>query len=130
MRNNQGLSTPGPITAIFWDPWSVGSAMTALLRAGFSDTDLYAVGVLAGHAPDLHDFLDSLGISAADAAYYNDCFQDGAVLLIVGAQVSGDQQCDTWGSNPGKQVFHEAEQKQARITSVPAAGSVEVDSYG
>ena len=48
-------------------------------------------GVLAGHAPDLQDFLDSLGISAADAAYYNDCFQDGAVLLIVGSQVSGDQ---------------------------------------
>ena len=46
VRNNQGLSTPGPITAIFWDAWSVGSAMTALLRAGFSDTDLYAVGVV------------------------------------------------------------------------------------
>jgi hypothetical protein len=91
VRNNQGLSTQGPITAIFWDAWSVGSAMTALLRAGFSDTDLYAVGVFAGHAPDLQDFLNSLGIAAADAAYYNDCFQDGAVLLIVGAQVSGDQ---------------------------------------
>jgi hypothetical protein len=91
VRNNQVISTPGPITAIFWDAWSVGSAMTALLRAGFSDTDIYAVGVLAGHAPDLQDFLDSLGISAADAAYCNDCFQDGAVLLIVGARVSGDQ---------------------------------------
>ena len=91
MRNNQGISTPGPIAAIFWDALSAGSAVTSLLRAGFSETDVYAVGVLAGNAPDLRDFLDSLGISSADTAYYNDCFQDGAVLLIVDAHVSDDQ---------------------------------------
>jgi hypothetical protein len=89
VRNNQGISTPRPITAIFWDALSAGSAMTALSRAGFSDTDVYAVGVLAGRAPDLKDFLDSLGIPAVDAVYYQDCFQDGAVLLIIAAQVSG-----------------------------------------
>jgi hypothetical protein len=91
VRNKQGISTPGPLTAIFWDALSVGDAVTALLRAGFSDTDVYAAGVLAGHAPDLREFLDSLDIPASDAAYYNDCFQDGAVLLIVGARASGDK---------------------------------------
>ena len=91
MRNNQGISTPMPMTAIFWDALSAGSAVTALLRAGFPDTNIYAVGVLAGRAPDLNTFLRSLGIPPADASYYNDCFQDGAVLLIIGAQVSADK---------------------------------------
>jgi hypothetical protein len=91
VRNNQGISTPRPITGIFWDALSAGSAMTALSRAGFPDTDVYAVGVLAGRAPDLSDFLDSLGIPAVDTVYYKDCFQDGAVLLIIGAQVPGDK---------------------------------------
>lgn len=91
MRNKQGISTPGPLTAIFWDALSVGNAVTALLRAGFSETDLYAIGVLAGHAPDLREFLNELGIPSEDAAYYNDCFQDGAVLLMVRAHVSGDK---------------------------------------
>lgn len=91
MRNNQGISTPSPITAIFWDAWSAGNAVTALLRAGFSDRDLYAVGVFAGQAPDLRNFLDDLGIPAPDAVYCNDCFQDGAILLIVGPRVSDDQ---------------------------------------
>lgn len=91
MRNNPGIHTPRPITAIFWDFWSVSNAVTALLDAGFSDSDVYAVGVLAGRAPDLRDFLDTIGMPALEAAYYNDCFQDGAVLLVVGAHVSGDQ---------------------------------------
>jgi hypothetical protein len=91
VRNNQGISTPSPITAIFWDAWSAGNAVTALLRAGFSDRDLYAVGVFAGQAPDLRNFLDDLGIPAPDAVYCNDCFQDGAILLIVGPRMSGDQ---------------------------------------
>jgi hypothetical protein len=91
VRNNLGIHTPRPITAIFWDSWSAGNAVTALLHAGFSDSDVYAVGVLAGRAPDLRDFLDSIGMPALEAAYYNDCFQDGAVLLIVGARVSGDR---------------------------------------
>lgn len=91
MRKKLGISTPGPLTAIFWDALSVGSAVTGLLRAGFCETDVYAVGVLAGQAPNLREFLDSLDIPAIDAAYYNDCFQDGAVLLIVGAYVSSDK---------------------------------------
>jgi hypothetical protein len=91
VRNNLGSHTPRPITAIFWDCWSVSNAATALLGAGFSDSDLYAVGVLAGRAPDLRDFLDTIGMPEREAAYYNDCFQDGAVLLVVATHVSGDQ---------------------------------------
>jgi hypothetical protein len=80
-----------PVTAIFWDALSAGSAVTALLRAGFPDTDVYAVGVLAGRAPDLRDFLSSLGIPGVDTVYYNNCFQDGAVLLIIRTETAGDE---------------------------------------
>jgi hypothetical protein len=91
VRKNQGISTPMPTAAIFWDALSAGSAVTALLRAGFPDTDVYAVGVLEGRAPDLRDFLDSLGIPGDDTVYYNNCFQDGAVLLIIGTQSACDE---------------------------------------
>ncbi len=66
-----------PITGLFWEALSAGGAMTELLRVGFPDTDVYAVGVLTGSAPELSDFLANLGIPTADAVYYNDCFQDG-----------------------------------------------------
>jgi hypothetical protein len=87
--NSSGARTL--ISAIFWEGLSAGSAVTALLRAGFSDTDVYAVGVLAGMAPDLSDFLASLGIPASDTLYYNDCLQDGGVLLIIRAHTPGDE---------------------------------------
>jgi hypothetical protein len=91
VRKNQGISTPMPITAIFGDAFSAGSTVTALLCAGFPDTDVYAVGVLEGRAPDLRDFLDGLGIPGVDTVYYNNCFQDGAVLLIVCTQTACDE---------------------------------------
>jgi hypothetical protein len=91
VRKNHGISTPTPTTAIFGDALSAGSAVTALLRAGFPDTDVYAVGVLEGRAPDLRDFLDGLGIPGVDTVYYNNCFQDGAVLLIVCTQTACDE---------------------------------------
>lgn len=79
-----------PITGLFWDALSAGSAVTELSRVGFPDTDVYAIGVLTGSAPDLVDFLADLGIPAPDAIYYNDCFQDGAVLLIIRIHSSRD----------------------------------------
>ena len=48
---------------------SAGSAVTALLRAGFPDSDVYAVGVLEGRTPDLRDFLNSLGIPGVDTVW-------------------------------------------------------------
>lgn len=90
---NQGISAPMPTTAIFWDALSAGSAVTALLSAGFPDTDVYAIGVLEGRAPDLRDFLDTLGIPGVDTAYFNNCFQDGAVLLIIRTQTASDERC-------------------------------------
>ena len=87
----QGISMPMPTTAIFWDALNAGSAVTALLSAGFPDTDVYAIGVLEGRAPDLRDFLGTLGIPGVDTSYFNNCFQEGAVLLIIRSQTAFDE---------------------------------------
>jgi hypothetical protein len=73
------------ISAIFWEGLNAGSAVGALLKVGFSDSDVYAVGVLSGAVPDFGELLESVGISAKDAEYYRECFQDGAILLVVHA---------------------------------------------
>jgi hypothetical protein len=73
------------VTGIFWEAFNAVSAVTALLSIGFADTDVDAVGVLAGKPPDLRGFLASEGVPQADASRYNDCFQEGAFLLLVRA---------------------------------------------
>ena len=84
MRNPK-ISSHLLITAVFWEVFSAGSAVTALLRIGFADADIDAVGVLSGPTPDLSGFFASLGVPRVEAAYYNDCFQDGAVLVLIRA---------------------------------------------
>lgn len=82
---NDGITSRPVITALFWELSSVGSAIEALLHTGFTDADIEAVGVLSGSEVDVTGFLDSVGLPRVDASYYNDCLQDGAVLLIVRA---------------------------------------------
>jgi hypothetical protein len=84
--NYHHTSTQTLVTAIFWEAFSAASAATALAGTGFADADIDMLGVLAGRAPDLSGFLASIGVPDVDATYYNDCFQDGAVLLLVRAQ--------------------------------------------
>ena len=50
-----------------------------------------SIGVLEGRAPDLRDFLDTLGVPGVDTAYFNNCFQDGAVLLIIRTRTAFDE---------------------------------------
>ena len=80
-----------PIVGMFWEALSAGGTVTELLRAGFRDADIDAIGVLTGSAPNLSDCLATLGISAIDAVYFNDCFQDGAVLLIIRVHTPRDE---------------------------------------
>jgi hypothetical protein len=70
-------------TAIFCEPFSVASAIAGLLRSGFADHDIHAVGVLEGHAPAVSEFLIAIGLPSDVAAFYSECFDDGAVLLMV-----------------------------------------------
>jgi hypothetical protein len=71
------------ITAVFWDVFNANNAVTDLLHVGFDDLHVDAVGVLAGTAPDVTRLLSNLGVSRVGARYYNDYFQDGAVLVAI-----------------------------------------------
>jgi hypothetical protein len=50
------------LTGLFWDPFDVARAITALIRDGFSEYEIDAIGVLCGRAPDLTDLLFSMGL--------------------------------------------------------------------
>lgn len=80
-----------PVTAIFWEGLSVGNAVNRLLDAGFSDRDVSAVGVLSGPAPDLGDFFAGQSIPAVDSSYFNECFKDGAIVLMIRASTATDR---------------------------------------
>jgi hypothetical protein len=71
------------LTGIFWDPFDAADAITDLVGGGFSEDEIDAIGVLCGRAPDLTDWLFSMGLERQEAIFYNDCFADGATLLIV-----------------------------------------------
>jgi hypothetical protein len=77
--------SPTLITGIFCEPFCAASAIAALLRSGFADADISAVGVLEGHAPAAREFFLVVGLSSPVAAFYSDWFDDGAVLLMVHA---------------------------------------------
>ena len=71
------------LTGLVWDTFGMADAIAALMREGFSEFEIDALGVLCGRAPDLIDVLFSMGVERERAIFYNDCFADGAMLLIV-----------------------------------------------
>ena len=91
MPTFQNSEPQSPVTAIFWEGLSVGEAVDRLLRVGFSDCDVSAVGVLAGRAPDLSEFFASHCIPADQSNYFNECFKDGAIVLIIRADTPSDK---------------------------------------
>jgi hypothetical protein len=78
-------SNPAPtvLTRLPWDAFGVADAIAALMRGGFSEFEIDALGVLCGRAPDLTDLPFSMGVERERAIFYNDCFADEAMLLIV-----------------------------------------------
>src|ERR1700756_41939 len=83
MFTSKGNPAPAVLTGLLWDTFSVADAIAALMRGGFSEYEIDALGVLCGRAPDLTDLLLSMGVERERAIFYNDCFADGAMLLIV-----------------------------------------------
>lgn len=74
---------PAVLTGLLWETFGVADTIAALVRGGFSECEIHALGVLCGRAPDLTDWLFSMGVERERAIFYNDCFADGAMLLIV-----------------------------------------------
>ena len=82
-------SNPSWVTSIFFELPSAMGALQALNASGFEDDDIELIAVLSGKAPDLTVILHHLGIPAYHAECYNECFEHGAVLLIVRTIPSG-----------------------------------------
>ena len=83
MFTSKSNPAPAVLTGLFWDTFGLADAIAALMRGGFSEYEIDALGVLCGRAPDLTDLLFSMGVERERAIFYNDCFADGAMLLIV-----------------------------------------------
>jgi hypothetical protein len=83
MFTSKSNLAPAVLTGLCWDTFDVADAIAALMRNGFSEYEVDALGVLCGRAPDLTDLLFSMGVERERAIFYNDCFADGAMLLIV-----------------------------------------------
>lgn len=83
MFTSKSNPAPAVLTGLLWDTFGVADAIAALMRGGFSEYEIDALGVLCGRAPDLTDLLFSMGVERERAIFYNDCFADGAMLLIV-----------------------------------------------
>ena len=83
MFGDTGNSTSTLVMGVFCEAFGAASAIASLLRSGFADHEIQAVGVLEGHAPAISEFLLAIGLPSDLAASYSDCFDDGAVLLAV-----------------------------------------------
>src|ERR1700758_4618439 len=83
MFTSKSNPAPAVLTGLLWHTPGVADAIAALMRDGFSEYEIDALGVLCGRAPDLTDLLFSMGVERERAIFYNDCFADGAMLLIV-----------------------------------------------
>ena len=73
MFGEPGSNSPMLVTGIFCEPFSAASAIAGLLRSGFADHDIQAVGVLEGHAPAVSEFLLAIGLPSDVAAFYSEC---------------------------------------------------------
>ncbi len=69
------------VMGIFCEPFSAAEAIRALTEEGFLAIDF--IGALNANMPDLSGFLPGIGVPPNHADYYNDSFEDGAVLVMV-----------------------------------------------
>jgi len=91
MREDTSISPRTRIFAIFWEGLGAGKAITSLFSVGFDERDVCAVGVLIGQPPNLSGLLATMGVPAEETSYYNECFQEGAILVGVRTQTSSDE---------------------------------------
>jgi len=86
MLKEQGGNSEMVISAVFCEPFTAADAIKALNQVGFEDSDIDLVGLLAGSLPNLTWLCREVGVPLEQALYYQTCFEDGGVLLIVRAQ--------------------------------------------
>ena len=85
MAKNAGTPT-SHVSSLFWDGFEAAGALAALTRSGFTAQEVSAIGTLAGRIPDLDRFLVAMGLTPTESACFTECFDEGAVLLVVHTQ--------------------------------------------
>ena len=73
------------VSSLFWDGFEAAQAIADLAQFGFSSEDVCAFGTLTGRIPDLDRCLLAMGLTPSESAYFADCFDEGAVVLVVHA---------------------------------------------
>ena len=73
------------VSSLFWDGFEAAQAIADLAQSGFSSEDVSAFGTLTGRIPNLDRCLLAMGLTPSESAYFAECFDEGAVLLVVHA---------------------------------------------
>jgi hypothetical protein len=73
------------VSSLFWDGFEAGQAIADLVQSGFATEDVSAFGTFTGSIPNLDGCLLAMGLTPSESAYFADCFDEGAVLLVVRA---------------------------------------------
>ena len=73
------------VSSLFWDGFDAAQAITDLSQSGFATEDVSAFGTLTGRVPNLDRCLLAMGLTPSESAYFAECFDEGAVVLVVHA---------------------------------------------
>jgi len=74
------------VSSLFWDGFEVAQAIADLAQSGFAAEDVSAFGTFAGRIPNLDRCLLEMGLTPSETAYFVECFDEGALLLVVRAR--------------------------------------------
>jgi hypothetical protein len=84
MAKDTGNSTLH-VSSLFWDGFEAAQAIADLAQSGFSSEDVSAFGTFTGRTPNLDRCLLAMDLTPSESAYFAECFDEGAVLLVVHA---------------------------------------------
>jgi hypothetical protein len=73
------------VSSLFWDGFEAAQAMADLAQSGFATEDVSAFGTFSGRIPNLDRCLLAMGLTPSESAYFAECFDEGAVVLVVRA---------------------------------------------
>lgn len=79
------------VSGLFWDGFDAAQAIADLSQSGFATEDVSAFGTLTGRVPNLDRYLLAMGLTPSESAYFAECFDEGAVVLVVHAQEAGQR---------------------------------------
>ena len=71
------------VSSLVWDGFDAAQAIADLSLSGFATEDVSAFGALTGGVPNLDRCLLAMGLTPSESAYFADCFDEGAVVLVV-----------------------------------------------